>query len=654
MGLLSELFEKRAHPSQAINWALYGFWGYGNESYTGITVSEENMLDATAVWAAVRTLAETIASLPLHLYERLKPRGKKRATEHPLYPVLHIKPNPEMTSMVYRETIAGHVVMWGTSYSEIDRDGYGAIRALWPLLPGNMDIKRFDGELTYVYRLPDGSTKMFDTDSILRISGFSKNGLIGYSPVNVGREAIGLSLALEEFGARFFGNGAKPPIALEHPEALSPEAYDRLRESWEKRHEGLSNAHRVAILEEGMKLKEFGVSPEDAQALESRKFQVTEVARIFNVPPHMLKDLEKSTFSNIEHQGLEFVIYTIRPWLVRFEQAYSMQLLTEQELNTYFFEHLVDGLLRGDMESRSKAYATGRQWGWWSANDVREMENQNPVDGGDIYLVPLNMAPTTDFVSQTNGRVKNRSIEQRTMKPPVGRDRVARVYYPLFVDAAQRIINKETIAIKRATKKHLKQRDLKSLNEWITKFYEQLPKDVQKSMRSVMWSYISEIQAMVADEVGAEIGMTPELEQFAQEYLDTYTARYISSSLGQLQALIRDIAPEELEGMIIGRSDEWQEKRADKIATRETVQLSSAVANTVFFATVGYCIWRTRGPKTCPYCQALEGRKIVSGDYFVEEGNWEPSGADNGPMKIRGIKRHPPLHAGCDCFPSAF
>jgi len=363
MGILSELFEKRAHPSQAINWALYGFWGYGNESYTGITISEENMLNATAVWAAIRILAETIASLPLHLYERLSPRGKKRATEHPLYSILHIKPNPEMTSMVYRETIAGHVGMWGTTYSEIERDQNGTIKAVWPLLPGNMDVKRFDGKLTYVYRLPDGSTKIFDAKNILRITGFSKNGLIGYKPINTGREAIGLSLALEEFGARFFGNGAKPPIALEHPESLSPEAYDRLRESWEKRHEGLSNAHRVAILEEGMKLKEFGVSPEDAQALESRKFQVTEVARIFNIPPHMLKDLEKSTFSNIEHQGLEFVIYTIRPWLVRFEQAYSMQLLTEQELNTYFFEHLVDGLLRGDIESRSKAYATGRQWG---------------------------------------------------------------------------------------------------------------------------------------------------------------------------------------------------------------------------------------------------------------------------------------------------
>jgi len=287
------------------------------------------------------------------------------------------------------------------------------------------------------------------------------------------------------------------------------------------------------------------------------------------------------------------------------------------------------------------------------------MENQNPVDGGDMYLVPLNMAPA-DQIASLNDSVavfdedQQRFVEKRAIKPPVGRDRVARTYYPLFVDAAQRIINKEGIAVRRATKKYLKQRDLKNLDDWINEFYGDLPKDIQKAMGPIMRSYVAEIQAMAAEEIGAEIGMTLELEQFAEDYLDTYTTRYVLSSMGQLQALIRDSMLDELETVIIQRADEWQERRADKIATRETVQLSNAVANTVFFAAVGYSIWRTRGPKTCPYCQALEGRKITSGDYFVGEGNWEPSGADNGPMKIRGMKKHPPLHAGCDCFTSAF
>lgn len=558
--------------------------------------------------------------------------------------------------MAYREATAGHVVMWGTGYSEIDRNEAGGINALWPLLPGNMVPKRIDGELVYAYRLPDGGTKIFSADRILRINGFSKDGIIGHRPIALGREAIGLSLALEEFGARFFGNGAHPHTVLEHPEQLSPEAAERLRKAWEERQQGLSNAHRTAILEEGMKLKEFGVSPEDAQALESRKFQVVEVARIFNIPPHMLKDLERSTFSNIEHQGLEFVIYTIRPWLVRFEQAYSIQLLNDKEIKKYFFEHLVDGLLRGDIKNRSEAYAVGRQWGWLSANDIREMENKNPVEGGDAYLVPLNMIPA-DQVGQGLEPVskQEKSVRQEVRaKLPIGRDRIQATYYRLFVDAGQRIVNREGVAIKRAVKKYLGRRNIIDLNAWMEKFYDDMPGNIRKAFMPVLSSYMEAIAEEAQREIGVDVGMTPELTQFVEEYMDAYSTRHIESSLGQLKALFRkdgDMA--ELQDIIDQRTDEWQERRPDKIATRETVQASNAIASMVFWGAGLFAIWRTRG-KSCPYCEELEGRKIKQDGFFVDKGDFEPAGADNGPMKIRGMKKHPPLHGGCDCFTSSW
>ena len=658
MGILRTLFEERAHPSNPTNWLLYGLSG-GIRSHAGVDVSEESALSATAVFAAVRGLAETIASLPLHLYRRKNPRGKERAIDHPLYSILHIKPNPEMTSMAYRETIAGHAIMWGTSYSEIEKNEAGRIKALWPLLPGNMLPKRINSELVYVYKLPDGGTKIFAAENILRITGFSKNGIVGYEPIKKGREAIGLSLALEEFGARFFGNGAHPHTVLEHPEQLSPEAHDRLKKAWEERQQGLSNAHRTAILEEGMKLKEYGISPEDAQALESRKFQVTEIARIFNMPPHMLKDLERASFNNIEMMSIEFVIYTIRPWLVRFEQAYSTQLLKESELKEYFFEHLVDGLLRGDIKSRYEAYAPGRQWGFLSANDIREMENKNPIEGGDIYLVPLNMIPA-DQAGQPVEPPPAKSNEGREARelrkgPPLGRDRIQASYHRLFVDAGQRVVNREGLAIKRAVKKYLGQRNLQSLNDWLEKFYADMPDNIRKVFMPVISSYAEAIAGEAQREIGVDVGMTPELKQFVEEYMDTYSARHIESSLEQLRALIKDGEAGDMAALqetIKQRVDEWQEKRPEKIANRETSQLSNAVALGVFWGAGLQGIWRIRG-KTCPYCRALEGRKVNQGQYFVGPGDWKPEGVDT-PMFIRGIKKHPPLHRGCDCYISAW
>lgn len=360
------------------------------KSAAGRSVTPNTAMQASAVFACVRVIAESIASLPLFVYRATK-EGKEKAYDHPAFYVLHDLANEEMTSFTFRETMMTHLLLWGNAYAEIEYDRMGNVKGLWPLRPDNVFPERDpQGKLQYRVLLPDRTGAILPKERVLHIPGLSFDGIVGMSPIAMAREAIGLSLAAEEFGARFFGNGAKPGGVLEHPGKLSKEAVERLRDSWNKMHQGLTNQHRIAILEEGMTYKQIGIPPEDAQFLQTRKFQLEEIARIFRVPLHLIQDLEHATFSNIEHQSIDFVVHTIRPWVVRWEQALNWKLFGTS--TKFFAEFNVDGLLRGDIKSRYEAYAIARQWGFMSVNEIRSLENLNKVPNGDIYLQPLNMA----------------------------------------------------------------------------------------------------------------------------------------------------------------------------------------------------------------------------------------------------------------------
>ena len=374
----------------------------------GKTVTEQSAMQLTAVYACVRILAEAIAGLPLHLYRRGKNGSKDKAADHPLYSLLHDEPNPEMTSFVFRETMMTHLLLYGNCYSQIIRDGRGQVTALYPLMPNQMSVDRDEsGQLYYTYLRSNeeaatmsGSTVYLMPENVLHVPGLGFDGLVGYSPIAMARNSIGMALACEEYGARFFANGASPSGVLEHPGTIKD--ISRLRESWNSVYGGSKNAGKVAILEEGMHYAPISISPNEAQFLETRKFQVDEIARIFHVPPHMIGDLERSTFSNIEQQSLEFVKYTLNPWVCRWEQALTRALLSPREKREYFIKFNVDGLLRGDYQSRMNGYAVGRQNGWMSANDIRELENLDRIpaeQGGDLYLVNGNMIRMTDAVT---------------------------------------------------------------------------------------------------------------------------------------------------------------------------------------------------------------------------------------------------------------
>lgn len=365
----------------------------GSRSASGQSVTVASAMTSTVVYACVRVIAETMASLPLKLYRR----GERRteATNHPLYTVLHDRANGNQTAFEYREMLFGHLKTWGNHYSEIEMNAKGDVIGLWPLRPDRMEVKRVDGQVVYVYTMPNGGTIGLPAYRVMHVREMALDGLVGMSPIGQARNAIGLALSTEEFGGRFFANGASAGTVLKHPGKMSKEAYQRLLKSWEDRHMGLTNAMRTAILEEGIDIKTVGLPMKDAEFLETRKYQALEACRIFRVPPHKVGILDNATFSNIEHQAIEFSTDTIRPNAVRFEQVITRDLIGTRESATLYAEHVLDGLLRGDTNSRYAAYAIGRQWGWLSPNDIRHRENMDPIDGGDRYDAPLNMAPLT-------------------------------------------------------------------------------------------------------------------------------------------------------------------------------------------------------------------------------------------------------------------
>ena len=423
MSVLGRLFRVRDKPESPGDmrraWDMMGGSRFGfffGGSTSGKAVNERTAMQMTAVYACVRVLSEAVAGLPLHVYRYKEDGSREKALKHPLYRILHDEPNPEMSSFNFRETLMGHLLLYGNAYAQVIRNGRGEVAGLYPLMPAKMTVDRDSGgNLYYLYsRGSDDAPEAGESgqvylppDQVLHIPGLGYDGIVGYSPIAMAKNAVGLGIATEEYGAKFFANDASPSGILEHPGVLKNP--DKVRESWNKLFRGSVNSHQIAVLEEGLKYQPIGISPDQAQFLETRKFQLNEIARIFRVPPHMVGDLEKSSFSNIEQQSLEFVKYTLEPWLMRWEQAMGRRLFTESEKESYFIRFNVEGLLRGDYESRMNGYAVARQNGWMSANDIRELENLDRIPaelGGDLYLVNGSMTKLADagaFAGNTGG-----------------------------------------------------------------------------------------------------------------------------------------------------------------------------------------------------------------------------------------------------------
>lgn len=430
MGFFTSLFNSRDKPENRTAGSAFSFF-MGNTT-SGKRVNERSAMQMTAVYSCVRVLSEAIASLPLHVYRMNDKGGKEKATDHPLYFLLHNEPNPEMTSFIFRETLMTHLLLWGNAYAQIIRNGKGEVVALYPLMPNRMIVDRDDsGQLYYQYAVTDedaptmkGYTVKLDPADVLHVPGLGYDGVYGHSPIAMAKNAIGLALATEEYGSKFFANGASPSGVLEHPGVLKDPG--KIRDSWTQTFGGSGNSGKVAVLEEGMKYTPISIPPEQAQFLETRKFQIEEIARIFRVPLHMIGSMEHSTFSNIEQQSLEFVKYTLDPWVSRWEQAMVRSLLKADEKSDYFIKFNVDGLLRGDYQSRMNGYAIARQNGWMSANDIRELENLDRIpeeQGGDLYLINGNMTKLEDAGLFSGKESHEEVLELEKESHPERRDR---------------------------------------------------------------------------------------------------------------------------------------------------------------------------------------------------------------------------------------
>jgi len=392
MGILGRIKALSLTDPKAWDRTLWNL--FGAQSLSGENVTEYTALTYSAVFNANTLISGTIGALPCHLMQR-KGETKRIADDRRMYRVLHDEFNPYMTAMAGRECLSSHALMWGNGYAEIVRNGYGELMELWPITPDRVRVEMRGGEI--VYRIRVGNEDIYlPREKVLHIPGLGFDGFIGYSVVSMARKSIGLGMAMETFGSLYFGQGTHPGIIVSHPGKLSDIARGNLDKSLASEYSGLGQTHRLMLIEEGMKVEKFGVPPEDSQFLESRQFQIPEIARWFNVPPHKLKDLTKSSFSNIESEQQSFYGDTILPWLVRFEQNYNMQLLSpsDKELSgrgRLYFKHNAEGILRADTAARAAYYSSMFNIGALSINEIRAYEDKDPVDGGDIHLVPLNM-----------------------------------------------------------------------------------------------------------------------------------------------------------------------------------------------------------------------------------------------------------------------
>ena len=662
---LRKLFEKRASVpgDEYFTDSLPGWLTGLMPTSSGVKVTEDTALQASAVWACVRVLSESVASLPLHLYRR-KEKGKERAPEHPLYRLLHNQPNPEMTSFDFRECSMAHRVTWGNSYASIVRNNAGMPIELWPLSPSRVkEWRDKQGKLWYIYTLPDGTKRKLPPEEVYHVHGLSINGLSGLSVIGYAREAIGMALATEKYGNVLFKNGARPSGVLEHPGILGDGAADRLAENWSRIYQGLDNANKTAILEEGMQYKMISIPPDDAQFLETRKYQVAEIARMYRVPLHMIGDLDRATNNNIEHQSIEFVMHSLRPWLVREEQQIWRQLIPERDQAEYFAEYLIDGLLRGDAKSRNEAREIMHRNGALNADEWRGGENMNPIaDGsGQIYYmqniwmkrgqeppkIPTGQEPPP---KEEPPKDEKKSKPEKRASSHVERVQLRRTFAPLFKQAGERIIRREVVDVRRAIEKYFPKRGQVEFKEWLDEFYAKHPEYIEKNMMPLVHSYGDAVRDAAIKEVGLEFVKSEEYEQFLRGYMDTYVKRHVGSSIGQLKKIVRESEPDVLEQDLLVRLDEWEQKRPDQIEMNEPVRLGGAVARSVWtLVGVTRFVWMALGADPCPFCEDLGGQVVGVEQAFVLDGSiFEPEGADH-PMVIHGSKMHEPLHAGCVC-----
>lgn len=653
----------------------------------GANITVQTAMNLSAVWASARVLTDAVAVLPNQTFER-ETRGKDLATDHHLYRLLKLRPNPLMTAFNYYEVEMLHLAMWGNFYAEKQFDGRGNVVALWPLRPDmTKPVISADGMTkNYVTRI-NGRDFELPGDRVTHTLGLGFDGLVGLSVIALARKSLALTGAAESFGLSFFASGAKIQGILKHPANLGEEATKALRESWELLYNGMTNQHRIAVLEEGLSFEKIGVPPDDAQFLSTREFQISEVARWFKVPPHMIGDMSNATFSNIEQQSLDFLRNTLLPWLRRIEMTINHDVFPEADQESFFAEFNIDGYLRGDSAARGKFYQDLFGVGSITPNEVRSMENKNPIEGGDSTFVPLNFVPLLaaeplamqgleepdpepdpepepdDDDEESNAALLSADVrdliareearERRQANAVRLREAAAQVILPLMLKQSRKSLAPEIAEIRRQLIEAFGNRNADDFERWVESFYETYGAEITRQFAALLSSYSRMIFDAVGEEV-SEVEPSPELEKFIADYSEAFGERWATNSKNQLLKILRESPSDEVEADIEERLQGWEATRPQKHAAEETYRGSNAIARAAYVAlNVLVVRWTTQGP-TCPLCNSMAGRSAASSGSFLERGDEvEPDDDSQGPLVVQSRVSHPPLHRGCDCILTA-
>lgn len=558
----------------------------GQTSSAGVRVSGGTAIRHPAVWACVRLVSEDLGHLPLHVFRRLAP-GKVVDPSHSLYDVLHDVANPEMDAMVFRETMQQQVMLWGNAYAEIQYNNGGDIIALWPLRPDRTKpVRLLNGELGYEVRFREGSgitPQILPKERVFHLAGLGFDGIKGYTVFELFSQTIGLGLAQEEFAARFYGNGTHFGGFLQSPNAMSDKVYKRLQEQISNEHGGLSNAHRYKILEDGVTYKEVGMNLADAQFIDSRKFSNTDIAKLFRVPPHKIGELDRATFNNIEELNIDYVVGNTTPWSVRWEKSVHRQLMTREERRQYFVKHNLEGLLRGNTESRSKFFTAMFGVGAYSINMILEREDENPIGpAGDVHYVPLNMIPADQAMKGLQDDKPDKDPDdERSRRALLITKRLASAHGRVIADAAGRVSRRERNDLTASARKHLGNGgEVADFERALREFYKELPGWMERQMTAPMLALAEAVRAGVSDIISAQtvelVGLSDNL---VRGHVRDFCTRYCDQSLNELSGLlVGDGALAAIEE----RLNEWEQNRPTSVSAAEATALSTTILRAVF------------------------------------------------------------------------
>lgn len=635
----------------------------GSMTKAGTRINEESSLTISTLFAAVNFLASTMATLPTVVLRRLPNGGREHALNHPLYDRLHNKVNDEgLNSWQWKFTSIMHKYLWGNWYTWHWVRTYQN-QQLYPLLPQRM-VKYDEKDKGYIYRLKSGQPVFIPRGQLLHIPHISTDGVMGKGIVHYARESLGLAKAQEEFAATFFGQGIHPGGFVEVAGTMGEETRVGVQKDFNEKYGGLGRDWRFIFLTGDAKVKEASVDAQKAQALESRQFSVVEVARWMNLPPHILRDLVRATFSNIEQQSLELVIYSLLPVATQIEQAMNIRLFDDIERRTHYVKFELKGLLRGDLDARTKFYTAMLDRGVFNADTVLELEDMNPQPNGlgQVYVLPLNMVNKQYVVG---GGGPSLTIEEDSGPPAASRTQalltyrqrsvaerrlLTKAWKPVFERAAGQLVKKEVAAIRAAAEEMLKERSASDFHLWLDEFYQEFSNQVKKTIGGTVHKYATDLLPIALKEIGSEADVSIEYIEFRRRYLDDLAQRHVTTSRQALLAVLREAEAEglDLAEALEERLQAWEDKRPAKITMHETVRAEGAFARAAFAsAGVIYLRWLAFGD-SCPYCTALDGTVVGIDQTFVAEGDYQPEGAEE-PLKISGTRRHPPLHGGCDC-----